>query len=261
MKNMMTGIFVLACCATGQAQVQVEELGVEILEIKRGSAVYRENVQAEWKPLREGDRLAPGAWIQTGLKTLVYAKFHTTTVIQIRSATLVQLAEGHRTANKITGRLNLALGAVKVQVDPNRTELVDFKVKGPRITTSVKGTGFLQIAATLVTRAVEKTFHGIVKVSYQNAAVTFASNAAGNVTLEDLSGEVITKAAGGNQVFASENSEKVTEYESVYLKAARSADLNLTANLADEAGTSTCSAYFPPTNSSTIQEQTPYAPN
>ncbi len=162
-----------------------------IIEIKRGSAEYRENIKAAWKPLKEGQILRPGSWIQTGMNTLVYAKFYTNTVIQIRSASLLKIAAGHKSAdNKITGRLNLALGRVRVRVDPNRTEIVDFRVVSPKLTTSVKGTIWEQeryIGKVAGESNIARVVRGLVKTMFKNDVARLSTKKLGRLCTAKLS--------------------------------------------------------------------------
>ncbi|MBI2901182.1 MAG: FecR domain-containing protein [Planctomycetes bacterium] len=116
------------------------EIQVRVVEIK-GSAETRAAADKPWSPLKEGALLSKGAWIQTGLRSRVYLRFGDNTVVQVKSATLLQISEAARENGKTTGRLKLALGNVHVEVDKAR-ETVDFKVITPQVTTSVKGTGF-----------------------------------------------------------------------------------------------------------------------
>ncbi|GEM_PF-4676659 len=128
-------LLLLSLAANAQTEVQVK-----VIEIK-GSADSRHAVDKPWKSLRVGDVLPQGAWIQTGLRSRVYVKFGDNTVVQIKSGTLLQIAEAGRTAGKMTGRLKLALGSIHVEVNKT-SETVDFKVVTPQVTASVKGTGF-----------------------------------------------------------------------------------------------------------------------
>lgn len=112
---------------------------VLVLEVK-GTAEMRSGVDQAWAPLKAGDEIPEGAWIQTALKSLVYIKFWTNTVAQIKSASLVQVKGLSNDGKRMTGRIHLALGSARVRVHPERTEDVDFKIVAPKMTTSIKGT-------------------------------------------------------------------------------------------------------------------------
>ena len=112
---------------------------VLVLEVK-GTAEMRSGVDQAWAPLKAGDEIPEGAWIQTALKSLVYIKFWTNTVAQIKSASLVQVRGLSNDGKRMTGRIHLALGSARVRVHPERTVDVDFKIVAPKMTTSIKGT-------------------------------------------------------------------------------------------------------------------------
>jgi hypothetical protein len=106
----------------------------------KGSAEMRSATDQEWTPLKAGDEISDGAWIQTAFKSRVYIKFWTNTVVQIKSVTLVQVKGLSNDGKRMAGRLHLALGAARIRVKPDREEIVDFKVVTTRMTVSIKGT-------------------------------------------------------------------------------------------------------------------------
>ncbi len=112
---------------------------VRVLEV-RGEAAMRAGVDGEWVPLKKGTILKARWWVQTSLGACLYLKIWNNTVVQIRSASLVEIEKVEEKGNRQTGRLNLALGMVKVNIRRDRTEIVDFRVNSPRMTTAVKGT-------------------------------------------------------------------------------------------------------------------------
>ena len=115
---------------------------VRVSEVK-GSAEYRLAVDQPWKPLKAGDVIPSGAWIQTGLGARVYILFWTNTVAQIKSASLVQITGVSRNGKDMAARIRLSLGTARVHVDKHRNkrgEKVDFKIVSPTVTTSIKGT-------------------------------------------------------------------------------------------------------------------------
>jgi hypothetical protein len=116
---------------------------VRVLEV-RGEAAMRTGVDGKWVPLLKGALLKAGCWIQTSLGTRLYLMIWNNTVVQILSASLVEIEKVEEKGNRQTGRLNLALGMVKVNVRRDRTEIVDFRVNSPRMTTAVKGTSWSQ---------------------------------------------------------------------------------------------------------------------
>jgi hypothetical protein len=124
-------------CTSAYAQ---NEFKVKVLEVK-GSAETRPAVDKPWTELKEGMTLGNNAWVQTGLKSRVYLKFGDNTVVQVKSATLLQITDAAKNGNQLTAKLKLALGNVHVEVQKSN-ETVDFKVVTPEVTTSVKGTGY-----------------------------------------------------------------------------------------------------------------------
>lgn len=128
-------LFVLSTAAHAQ-----NEFKVKVIEVK-GSAETRAAVDQPWSELKEGMTITNNAWIQTGLKSRVYLKFGDNTVVQVKSATLLQITDAAKNGNQLTAKLKLALGHVHVEVQKS-SETVDFKVVTPDVTTSVKGTGY-----------------------------------------------------------------------------------------------------------------------
>lgn len=155
-------LFLLAATAAAQ------DVQVKVIEIK-GSAETRAAADKPWTALKVGDILPKGAWIQTGLRSRVFFKFGDNTVVQVKSATLLQIADAGRASGRLTGRLQLALGNVHVEVDKS-SETVDFKVVTPQVTTSVKGTGFdVRSWSDLASTRVDVQ-HGRVKVDHRTTA-------------------------------------------------------------------------------------------
>lgn len=130
-----------AACLAFFAVQEPADFSVKVVEIK-GSADARPAADKPWEPLKAEAVLRKGAWVQTGLKSKVYLRFGDNTVVQLKSATLVQIDEALKQGDKLTGRLKLSLGNVEVNVNDQRKdkETVDFKVTTPQVTTSVKGT-------------------------------------------------------------------------------------------------------------------------
>lgn len=140
---------------------------VKVLEVK-GSAETRPAVDKAWSGLKEGMTISNGAWVQTGLKSRVYLKFGDNTVVQVKSATLLQITDAAKDGNKLTAKLKLALGNVHVEVQKS-SETVDFKVVTPDVTTSVKGTGYSAKHYSDMGSKVEVD-HGIVGVNNRYTA-------------------------------------------------------------------------------------------
>lgn len=136
---MLLRIAIVSSLLTASASAQ-SDFKVKILEVK-GSAETRPGVDKAWSELKEGMTVSNGAWVQTGLKSRVYLKFGDNTVVQVKSATLLQITDAAKEGNKLTAKLKLALGNVHVEVQKS-SETVDFKVVTPDVTTSVKGTGY-----------------------------------------------------------------------------------------------------------------------
>ncbi len=112
---------------------------VRVAEVK-GSAQIRLAVDQEWSDLKVGDLIPEGAWIQTAFRSKVYLKFWNNTVVQVKSASLVQIKGLSHNGSSMGGRLHLSLGSARVRVKPDRKEMVDFKIVTPGMTTSIKGT-------------------------------------------------------------------------------------------------------------------------
>jgi hypothetical protein len=175
---------------------------VRVLEV-RGEAAMRTGVDGEWIPLHKGAILKAGCWIQTSLATRLYLKIWNNTVVQILSASLVEIEKVEEDGNRQTGRLNLALGTVKVNVRRDRTEIVDFRVNSPRMTTAVKGTYWTNVFLAHLGLSLVEVLRGMVWVAPNGGERTLATSETGTVgagsAADPDSGDLEVETAGGSE--------------------------------------------------------------
>lgn len=95
----------------------------------------------DWKPAKVGDALPKGTIVSTGFKSTVLLKVGTSTVT-VKPITRLSLEEILQTESGTQTQLFLLAGRVKAEVTPQAGSAVEFQVKSPTATASVRGTGF-----------------------------------------------------------------------------------------------------------------------
>jgi hypothetical protein len=96
---------------------------------------------AAWKPARVGDKVGKGTVVSTGFKSVAELKLGTAT-ITLKPVTRLTLEEIVNSRSGTQTRLYLLAGRVKADVPPQTGQTIDFRVKSPTATASVRGTGF-----------------------------------------------------------------------------------------------------------------------
>jgi hypothetical protein len=96
---------------------------------------------ANWIPAREGNRILPNTVISTGFRSAALLVIGDSTIV-VRPITRLSLEELLKRDNAEQVSLNLHTGRVKAQVTPPAAGRVDFEVRGPSVTASVRGTAF-----------------------------------------------------------------------------------------------------------------------
>jgi hypothetical protein len=96
---------------------------------------------ADWTPARPGDAIGAGVVVSTGFKSSATLKIGTAT-ISVKPITRLTLQELIKTSGGTQTKLFLLSGRVKADIPKEPGKTIDFKVKSPTATASVRGTSF-----------------------------------------------------------------------------------------------------------------------
>jgi hypothetical protein len=97
--------------------------------------------QSNWKPAEEGAALEKDTFISTGFKSTAVIALGNSTVT-VRPLTRLSLEEIVSKENEETVLLNLRSGRIRSDVNPPSGGTVDFTIRSPTATASVRGTVF-----------------------------------------------------------------------------------------------------------------------
>lgn len=135
MKKMMTGFLLLMSAALLGAQTapaaRIREI-IGTVEIKAPGA-------SEWKAAEAGQELERASIISTGFRSTALITIGNST-ITVRPLTRLSLEEITQSGEQVT--LNLRAGRVRADVSPPPGRKVDFSIRAPTVTASVRGTVF-----------------------------------------------------------------------------------------------------------------------
>jgi hypothetical protein len=96
---------------------------------------------SEWRPAVPGEALAAASLISTGFKSTALVAVGSS-LVTVRPLTRLSLEEIARNQNGERAVLNLRAGRVRAEVRPSGGETVDFSIRSPIATASVRGTAF-----------------------------------------------------------------------------------------------------------------------
>lgn len=133
-------VFVAALAAFALAGLGAQELS-GVLDGKEGKVEYKVE-GGDWKPAKNGDVVRAGTTISTGFKSSIRIKLSANTVVTVKPVTRLTLEELVKTDGGSQTKLFLASGRVNAKVNPEHTDIVDFKVRSTQATASVRGTSF-----------------------------------------------------------------------------------------------------------------------
>ena len=230
-----------------------ESAHVSVLEIK-GGAEIRLSIDGEWKPLKVGDLIPDGAWIQTALRSLVYLKFWNNTVAQIKSASLIQVKGLSSDGSRMAGRIHLSLGTARVHVDKKKLaagEKVDFKIVSPKMTTSIKGTisaqsriGWDRDSSYTQQGSVALSMVGRPLLSAEKESGTIGNSKPGNpvgiksITNMTMGKNITANSPGGKKVSFKQTSEKsVSQNLKMTMEAKETFQVSIKVQMANEGKT------------------------
>jgi hypothetical protein len=139
-----------------------------------------------WKPAKVGDTLPKGTIVSTGFKSTVLLKVGPSTVT-VKPITRLSLEEILQSESGTQTQLFLLAGRVKAEVTPQKGSAVEFQVKSPTATASVRGTGFEFDGTNLLVE------HGSVQLRAPHGMTRYVRN--GEFSYVATNGSVTSPAA------------------------------------------------------------------
>ncbi|AEF85952.1 conserved hypothetical protein [Treponema primitia ZAS-2] len=106
-----------------------------------GTVELKKSGASSWTPARTGDTLTKDSLISTGFKSTAILALGNST-ITVKPLTRLSLAELTTVDGTEQAALNLHTGRVRADVAPPAGGNVDFSVRSPSVTASVRGTAF-----------------------------------------------------------------------------------------------------------------------
>ncbi|UTC63502.1 FecR domain-containing protein [Treponema sp. OMZ 787] len=124
-------IISLICLSLSLTAMNGEVIAVKgKAEIKKGG---------HWLPAKAGNKIEAGSMISTGFKSELTLKIDGS-VITVRPMTRLTIEEITQKNEAVSSEVYLNVGSVKADIKPASTKKVEFKVKTPVATASVRGT-------------------------------------------------------------------------------------------------------------------------
>lgn len=124
-------IISLICLSLSLTAMNGEVIAVKgKAEIKKGG---------NWLPAKAGNKIEAGSMISTGFKSELTLKIDGS-VITVRPMTRLTIEEITQKNEAVSSEVYLNVGSVKADIKPASTKKVEFKVKTPVATASVRGT-------------------------------------------------------------------------------------------------------------------------
>jgi hypothetical protein len=129
---------VFACAAAG---LFGQEAGTALVRELAGTVEMKAPGKAEWEPVRPGQRLPAETLISTGFKSTVNIVLGDS-VLTVRPLTRLSITEISRREEGDRVDLNLRAGRIRAEVKPPSGRNLDFVIRSPSVTASVRGTVF-----------------------------------------------------------------------------------------------------------------------
>jgi hypothetical protein len=133
-RTVLTGIVFFLLAVTAFAQEAV-------IKNITGSVEVKSSKDAQWVKAKIGDVLGKNSYISTGFKSNAIIAVGNSN-LTVRSLTQLSLDELQKTGSSEQVALNLRTGRVRADVKPPAGGKVDFTVRSPSATASVRGTVF-----------------------------------------------------------------------------------------------------------------------
>ncbi|GHV90361.1 iron dicitrate transporter FecR [Spirochaetia bacterium] len=137
MKKLLVCCFLLVICG---GSVFAQDMTAVFLEVS-GTVEIKEDGAAGWKTASPGVSAGKNTIVSTGLKSSAVLSLGSSR-IEIRPLTMLTLEELTRQSGAEEASLYLRTGRVRAEVRPPTGTRVDFSVKSPSATASVRGTSF-----------------------------------------------------------------------------------------------------------------------
>ncbi|GHV94700.1 hypothetical protein AGMMS50293_10200 [Spirochaetia bacterium] len=134
----------------------------------RGTVEYRPANAAEWKPAVQGDTITPGTVISTSFKSTAIINAGSSRIV-IRPLTKLTLEDIIQNANSDDIKLFVQTGRIRADVEPPQNGRINFTVRSPQVTNSVRGTSFEFDTVNL------RVLSGVVRYSYKNGMTVFVA--------------------------------------------------------------------------------------
>jgi hypothetical protein len=134
MKKITLGVLLLSCAALVCAQEAVIKEIVGTVEVKAPG-------EAAWVPAEQGQTVAQAAMVSTGFKSTALIAIGNST-LTVRPLTRLSLSELAAAEDGEKVNVNLRVGRVRADVKPPDAGKIDFTVRSPTATASVRGTVF-----------------------------------------------------------------------------------------------------------------------
>lgn len=123
--------------------IQAFTLDASVVSIT-GKVEIQKNGQ--WVALKKGDKVSQNAVISTGFKSSAVLSFNNT-VFTLSPLTRITLEELSETSDKESAQIYLDVGKVKSSVSKTQNKRINYSVRGPVATASVRGTIFTSSAS------------------------------------------------------------------------------------------------------------------
>lgn len=135
-------IILFICCIFPLMAIDAEIISVHgKVEIKQG---------ASWRPAKKGEKIPAGSMIATGFRSELSLKIDGS-LIRVEQLTRLKIEQIAKKEEAVSSEVHLNMGSIKANVKPASTKKVEFKVKTPVATASVRGTsGIIDSDGTLI---------------------------------------------------------------------------------------------------------------
>jgi hypothetical protein len=133
MKKMLAGILILSGAFLFAQEASIREIS--------GTVELRAPGAADWRAAQVGEQITKDTMISTGFKSNALIALGNSTLL-VRPLTRLSLEEIQNIAGDESASLYLETGRVRANVNPPASGKIDFKVRAPTATASVRGTSF-----------------------------------------------------------------------------------------------------------------------
>jgi hypothetical protein len=170
MKRMIViAVFVLEAAALFAQEAVIREI--------RGTVEVKESGAAAWSPAVQGQAVGQNVMISTGFRSGAVIAIGNST-LSVQPLTRLSLEELVRAEGSERAAINLRAGRIRAEVNPPAGTKIDFTVRSPTATASVRGTSFEFDGAVL------KVDEGRVRLAGGDGAGTYV--AAGHEAKTDI---------------------------------------------------------------------------